>query len=75
MAVSKVALQKTTWLVLFGKKTIPTAYSFGSGISKAHTFLKKICGISNRIPAPSPVLPSELTAPRCSNFIKISSAL
>ena len=41
IAVSKVVLQKATWLMLLGIKTIPTAYCLTSGSSKSHTFLKK----------------------------------
>ena len=40
-----------------------------------HSFLKKISGISISIPAPSPVLPSELTAPLCSRQVNIFNAL
>ena len=54
---------------------MPTAYSPGSGKSKLHSLEKNLCGISIKIPAPSPVLPSELTAPRCSKQVKILRAL
>jgi len=54
---------------------MPTAYSFAFGKLKSHCFLKKSWGISIKIPAPSPVLPSELTAPLCSRHVRIFNAL
>ncbi len=41
IVASNALIQKETWFLLFGKKTIPTAYSRASGISKSQTFLKK----------------------------------
>ena len=60
---------------LDGRKVIPTAYSFIFGSLKSHLLMKKSCGISINIPAPSPVFPSELTAPLCSSLHSISKAL
>ena len=68
-------MQWVRWFIFWGRKTMPSAYFLDSGSSKANTSLKKSCGMSISIPAPSPVLPSALTAPRCSSFTKISSAL
>ena len=60
---------------LEGRNVIPTAYSFIFGILKLHLSKKKSWGISINIPAPSPVFPSELTAPLCSSLHNMSKAL
>ena len=72
---SKVEIQKSRWFCFCGKKILPTAYSPASGNSKSQTAWKKSWGTSIKIPAPSPVLPSALTAPLCSKRSRISNAL
>ena len=75
ISFSKLFIHWLAWLVFWGRKTIPTEYWPGWGKSNGHSFTKKSCGISIKIPAPSPVLPSALTAPLCSRHVKILRAL
>ena len=60
-----------------GRKNIPTPYSRSEGKEKprgSQTLEKNLCEICNKIPTPSPVLPSASLPALCSRFSTIFSA-